>query len=47
MIKIRNVKRAFFMKKSKNYYKDFTSQHPSKLRFENNENKKMLKLARH
>ena len=47
MIKIRNVKRTFFINKPKNYFKDFASQHPSKLRFENNENKKMLKLARH
>ena len=35
------------MNKPKNYFKDFASQHPSKLRFENNENKKMLKQARH
>ena len=28
------------MNKPKNYFKDFASQHPSKLRFENNEKQK-------
>lgn len=35
------------MNKSKKFSKNFAPQHPAKLRFENNENKKMLKQAWH